>query len=595
MQQLTATLKKNKLLVIFVLSGLLLCLRGCFGFSFNDEPFIVSLAHRLHYGSTLIVDEWNTAQNFGVLILPLYKLYLSIFHSTEGILLAFRMVYCILWFLTCLAVYATLRKKHPMVLICFFYLLLFSPLDQMTLSYTSVSLMCCLLLACLFYYHLEIKPIKFVPFTVAYTFLSVVAVLSVPYLVAVYLCATAVFTIMHLIKRQDSTRFYFRAALASCVLAGISAVVYVYLFILKNHSLEEVFRSFESMFLDSEYSNRSYLDLLLSYAEELKNAYWLSGIILAGTLCLTMIPAIGRHPERKLVLFLINVAVFFREILNLFLQHKASQFNYQMAPIVLLGLAAYLLLDEKKKYANLLKTFLLLGLSYSLCFYVASDTALHAITMGLSICGVASIVFIAELCLQYSAYFSHKVHTSTGSNRKTRYARRASQLIPILFAFVLVSQLTLQGFLKIARHYWDVPVIYMSATVPSGAAKGIRTSEWNSHLYENEAAHLSALLSNVDYSQRDRLRFVSLIANPVLYLNSEMPVGCFSTWTFLNDDDMLVSRMNRYYTINPNNIPNVIFFKEGDVILDKLTIDISRYQLFSEDEYCLLVAPEYCK
>ena len=133
------------ILLLFVASCIFLSIRSMFGYCFNDEPFIVTLAQRISFGDSLFIDEWNFAQNFGVIILPLYNLYVSVFGSTEGILLCFRFVYSILWSATCVWLYSVLRQKYKYSFFIFLYLILFSPLDQMTLSYTSISFMCCLI------------------------------------------------------------------------------------------------------------------------------------------------------------------------------------------------------------------------------------------------------------------------------------------------------------------------------------------------------------------------------------------------------------------------------------------------------------------
>ena len=74
--------KKNRKIIfgisLFLISFILLGLRAMFGYSFNDEPFIMSLAQRLSFGDNLFIDEWHVTQNFGVILLPIYKLYLRL-------------------------------------------------------------------------------------------------------------------------------------------------------------------------------------------------------------------------------------------------------------------------------------------------------------------------------------------------------------------------------------------------------------------------------------------------------------------------------------------------------------------------------------
>ena len=44
--------------------------RARYGYSYNDEPFCITLAQRLYQGDALFRDEWHVCQNFGVVLLP---------------------------------------------------------------------------------------------------------------------------------------------------------------------------------------------------------------------------------------------------------------------------------------------------------------------------------------------------------------------------------------------------------------------------------------------------------------------------------------------------------------------------------------------
>ena len=578
------SLKKNRMLILFLISGLLLCIRSRYGYSFNDEPFIVSLAQRLSYGDALIVDEWNTAQNFGAVLLPLYQLYVAITGSTEGILLAFRLVYSVLWTLTCVAVYMTLSPKFSGAIICYFYLLLFSPLDQMTLSYTSVALMGCILISCLFVYHLEVRAFRFGWFTAAYTALAVIAVLSQPYLAAGYVGLSVYFAVAHLVKKTESSRFFFRVTLVSCLAAAATAGVYVYLFVLSKHTLAEVLLNVENMFTGTKYAGSTVFDSVLSYLQAIVTHYRANLIALAVSVCMICIPSVRRSPRGKLLLFLGNAAVFALVLMKQFLDREQFLFNTQVGPMVFLGIAAYLLLDDKEKYRKLFWIFAAAGVVYSFCGHLASDTGIFAITMGLMIWGVAGIVCIAEL-------YRKQLDEAAASAGGTVWRRTAA----IAVAAVFVVQLGFQAFLKIDRHYWDESIIYTRTSVACGAARGIKTTRQRAEEHKVKYSILVDLLENVSREQKEKIRFVSLIPDPVQYLDADLPVGAFSTWTFADSDEKLTERLNRYYSVNPDNVPNVIFYTEGSAILEGLQLNTSDFELFSEREYCLLVHPDLVK
>lgn len=567
---------------MFVISAVLLCIRAQYGYSFNDEPFIISLAQRLSYGASLIVDEWNFAQNFGVLLLPLYKLYIACFGSTEGILLAFRMVYCILWALTCTTIYRVIRQKYTGGFFVFCYLLLFSPLDQMTLSYTSVSLMGCLLIGSLFFYHLEIRKLPYPTFTAAYTALSVIVVVSLPFLAIVYILAVMLSLGMYLAKKTEFTRFFLKVTLTSSILAAGIAAIYLYHFVFCGHTITAVLENISNMFSSMAVAKAGSTSKFITYIQWLTSYYRVYGVILLLSIFAAQLPPVRKSPQRKALLFLVDSAFFIWELAKQYRFRYDALFNYQMVPIVFLGITAYFLLDSRKNYQLLFICFTIWGSIYSLFYHLSSDTSAMGISMGFSVAGVASIVYIAALYVEWKQIFAEKY-------RAYKFKKILLCATALAFAAIISSQLMLQVILKTERHYWDVPLRYMNSTIETGAAKGIKTEASNKAMYETETRCMQDLLTNVDIAQKEQIKFLSMIANPVLYLDADLPIGSFSSWTFMNDRELLAWKMNLYYSINPSQIPNVIFCKSDDIIIQNVQFDLTDCMHFSDGQYSLYV------
>lgn len=87
--------------VCIFLGIVFLAWRAPYGYCFNDEPFVVTLGQRINFGDSLIFDEWNMAQTISPVIALFYKIFVFINGSTEGILLAFRYIYCLIWITVC--------------------------------------------------------------------------------------------------------------------------------------------------------------------------------------------------------------------------------------------------------------------------------------------------------------------------------------------------------------------------------------------------------------------------------------------------------------------------------------------------------------
>lgn len=576
---------------LFIISGILLSFRAQYGFFFNDEPFIISLAQRLYYGANLIIDEWNTTQNFGALLLPLYKLYIALTGSTEGIILTFRVIYCIMWTSTCSAMYCILKHKYSGAIVVFFYLLLFSPLDQMTLSYTSVSLSSCLMIAGLYFYHLEVKPIRFYKFTYFYTFLSVIAVLSLPYLAIIYILNLLVIIVIHLIKKTETTRFLIKANLLSCIIAALTAALYLYHFILKGNSIDIILQNLWYILSTDTIANTTFVFTIVSYCRAILTTYFSYIVLIGLSLILLLFPSIKNYPKRKMVLFIIDLIAFLVEIAKMVIWCHEPIFNLQMMPIVFLGMIAFFMLDNKRKHLATFVYFIIYGVLYSFAFYCASDTKIKAIAMGFVLCGVASIVFIAELGNQWKQYFSSAA--STAETAMTLHSKECpSRIAAMIVALVFCAQLGLQVLLKVERHYWDTPVYQMNSIISEGAGKGVRTTKPTKSAHEKVEKSLHQLLTNVNTQNKRDIRFLSMVSSPVIYLNADLPASVFSTWTFM-EDDILLEKLNLYYSVNPQQQPNVIFFSNSDTLVYDLDINLSDYCCISDDQYSILIAPGF--
>ena len=91
MEQLKKNLWKYRQVIVWgicmLLAEGLLIWKARYGFGSEDEPFYLTIAHRLVKGDGLISEEWHLSQLSAVLLYPIMKLYLAVAGTTEGILL----------------------------------------------------------------------------------------------------------------------------------------------------------------------------------------------------------------------------------------------------------------------------------------------------------------------------------------------------------------------------------------------------------------------------------------------------------------------------------------------------------------------------
>lgn len=70
--------KKNGLLIGLIAllpMVVLLFVRNRYSFCWSDESFYIALVHRLYLNGKPFIDEWNPAQFYSVLFVPLYYIY----------------------------------------------------------------------------------------------------------------------------------------------------------------------------------------------------------------------------------------------------------------------------------------------------------------------------------------------------------------------------------------------------------------------------------------------------------------------------------------------------------------------------------------
>ena len=77
-----------------------------------DETFYLSIPLRLVQGDALLVEEWNLSQLSSFLLYPLMKVYLYVFKSTEGIIIAFRVIYVLAQTLITIVTYFVIKKEN---------------------------------------------------------------------------------------------------------------------------------------------------------------------------------------------------------------------------------------------------------------------------------------------------------------------------------------------------------------------------------------------------------------------------------------------------------------------------------------------------
>ena len=140
-------LKKDKKDILFIILTIFMSIwfiwRYRFGYGGYDEPFYINLNHKIYTGGKYIINEWNLAQFFSLITLPIYYLFRIFFKNTEGIFLFYRYTYLFFQIFITIFIYCRLKKLnigYISVLVSLIYYI-FTPVGIPNLSYNTIGVM----------------------------------------------------------------------------------------------------------------------------------------------------------------------------------------------------------------------------------------------------------------------------------------------------------------------------------------------------------------------------------------------------------------------------------------------------------------------
>lgn len=556
---------------VTVISSLFfLLLRAPYGWCFNDEPFIVTLAQRLYMGDRMILDEWHPAQVFGPVILPFYAVFRLFSSDNTGILLAFRYVYSILWWSTCLIVSHSIRKstQSATAAFCIFvYLVLFSPLDYMTISYTSMGLMSCLLLSCIILEAQNMSQRSAPVFPVIISVCVTILVLCSPYMAVAFI----LILIIAVGKLNKTESLWEQNCLHFIRWSGFFSILFLAVIAIglgskKGENWKTYIECIQMVLADPAHPNTSIIKRLIKCLLELVNKNWMYSALIGVSIgCSFYRKGLKRF---RPALFLICVCGYLYAVYSYLCDNVYVKFNQQMIDIALLGLVAFALLEEKPW--ELFLSFTVTGLIYTFMNYLASNTGIYSIGMTMSVCGVGSIVYIVKLCQELRRQYPGK--------------KRLRFLISLICVGIMVTQLSSELLTRVFRQYWDEEPAALTETIQVGAAKGLKTTLERKEEYELQYEELKTLLNCV--TEKEENRFVCITASPVTYLDADMRFGTFSAWSFSYQDNYM-DYLIKYEMITHHSEERVFYISRQDDLPDSFPIE--HYQMLKAGNSALFV------
>ena len=555
-KKMTAFLKKNKTLVVillFVSCGLFLIWKAHQGYIFNDEPFMVSLGQRLVKGDRFFIDEWNTTQLVGVFYAPVVFLYTTISGGTVGIILFCRLVYVAWWLCVGVVLYRRLRQYGLLSTVAVAFFLLYTPLDEMTLTYNAMGLS--LLLLFVSYYLIDGN----IVFDYINGIVLALAVLAYPGLLTVYVVyfiAVLVKSIFKIktdegISRMLSWKLFLRITAAA---VSIAVVFCIFVF---SAGLSSIVESLAAMFSTGADDKKDLFLLLEKLFEKMP-------IMTIGGPLVIAISIFDRNRHRRTSLYMITQVFIFSLTIIYLIYKDIYSFNAIMIPLFFVGLQAFVFVKQRDSVLTL--AFGVVGLISSFVWYFSSDTKIPSFSNGFVLINIASLIYL------------YRLHLESAIDLDKLILKRA---LPIALCFVLVCvQIGAELYIKVRRSYWDELFPALRTTIQVGAAKNLTTCDYYANRYNVVYDDVLEMrrLTGEDRSQK----LLSLSLFPSVFLDMDYEFGTFSSWTFTGnalDFDSLNRKLTKYYEMNPTKVADIIYINnhDRDNIGMITSIDFSQY------------------
>ncbi len=534
---------QDYIFIALIAGGIIFAFWKCvFGFGGNDEAFYLTVPQRFNMGDTLIKDEWHLSQLSGFLLMPFVWLFTTITGSTEGIILAARVLYIIFHATVSIVIYSRIRKYGYVSVFASVLYFIYTPYDIMAMSYNTMGLDLVTLAGVIMGTASYKKKLPLIVSGVAFA----AAVLCCPYLAVAYILY-GICVLIHTFIRNKETKFILKSELFAgktflFFSIGIFALAAVFLvFALTRVSIKEIFNYLPYLMTDPEHPQIALGTRFGMYFKSIYNCHSHFKIALFSYLVMIVVMIIDRKRKshRSIYLIVTTAIVIFCYVL-LLPQLTYSTYNAIMFPLIFIGITSYILCENKPK--PLFASLFVPGIIYSFAICFSSNQYFYVISMVITASNIASYVFLAQLL--------REMKTTQDNIEYAVWVKRGSFLF---VAFMIFLQGAFQITVKAEHCFWESGnTSNLTAQIKNGPAKGIYTNVNNCNTYEQ-------IYSDLQYyknKQEDKILF--LTSKTWCYLAVDFPYGTLSAW-ISGEKPSSVERLKTYYRVNYEEIPKYIY------------------------------------
>ncbi len=597
------TKSTNLLFATTILLGLLLHAYFLFVVPFSyDESFYASIPFRLVNGDSLIQHEWHLSQFSSLFSYMPVWIWTTIKGSADSLFLFLRCVYLVIHTSVAIGIYAFFKERKKWAVIASMIFFIQIPYRILAISYHSMFAIFMLLLSlCLLSIYKKDSTRSYILAGVCFACCCVCNPLF-SLVFALYLIICILWTkrdsfkglafklknaskksekLTKKQKRQQSQAmldafpnletyncFFNKKAILwfSCGIL-IMAVVAIIFFFLTGGTITSIINNLENLLGSSEYDVTS-SPILAKLAETL-NYFSMATLgmpwILPALFILLFIDRRKQNNSHRL--FYLFVAIVWSAIFIFGVLAQAEVYLCAISlPFYIISAVCYLLTRNRNKT---LFYFMFVPCSIAAFFqYLAAETHLAAIGIGLAICNVAGVFFAMDLCKEMR-FDSNQILEA-----------KAGKVFSILCRGLIILGLTLQ-LLFFGTFYFYGQIMGKDAVkATTGPYSGLYIDEYRYTQY-------SETISDMDY-----IKAISKSDDPVLiasynnwmYTYLERPIATYTTWYRGSLDS---NQLIRYYKENPKKTPKYIYIESANpdsTTVESITNIMSEMFTFTKKE-----------
>ncbi|MEY8326742.1 hypothetical protein AALB47_22975 [Lachnospiraceae bacterium 54-11] len=505
--------------------------------SLEDEMHYIATALRFYNGDAYLVDDWSPEQLNSFLLLPFVYLFEQIFHSSDGIVIYFRILH--LFFKLIIVVYSLYRLKVTnkftacsFIGILFYYF--FTPYNIEALSYNTIPLSMMFLIGIIMITSNNHKGDYYLCGV-----LLAFSVLSQPFIAILYFSGIISYCgyIVYVRFTHKNKNFHLILSGKNFIIftIGICTVAAAFLFfVFSRANLYEILSNVIYIFNEPDHNvSTNISNTLLNKLTMVLNTFFSfcqGRITFINILCLCAI-ILSKRKKNIIIPFLLSIISLLISCMNIILSENAFIMNAIYIPFVWFSFEALIMVNKNKLLHTVIWT--------ACCIYTISTslgTNTGILSTSASMCSFAIFSMLTVSDLEISSF-------------RPKYMTPVFQ-IAVLGIFIGILLLTFIMRLCIVWTDTYDKKTY-SCYLSKGPLKGTVTSE---NVYKQYNAILETL-DAIECQDSDILFCGTSTPTAYLYLNIEF--GTMGTPFFYLD----YNRLESYFTLHPDKLPTIIYYE----------------------------------